>query len=90
MQNILIADDDTTLRTALTRYLKKRNFEVWEAGSGQEALNLFQEKTPDLIVSDVMMPEMDGFEFCRQVRRSGKGQLIPFLFLSTRGELALS
>jgi DNA-binding NarL/FixJ family response regulator len=87
MQKILIADDDTTLRTALARYLKKRDFEVWEAASGREALNLFQENMPDLIVSDVMMPEMDGFEFCRQLRRSRKGQLIPFLFLSSRGEL---
>jgi DNA-binding NarL/FixJ family response regulator len=87
MKKILIADDDKTLRTALVRYLTKRGFEVWEAASGQEALNLFQQDTPDLIVSDVMMPEMDGFEFCRQLRRSRKGQLIPFLFLSSRGEI---
>ncbi|MFZ9739113.1 MAG: response regulator transcription factor [Prochlorotrichaceae cyanobacterium] len=87
MKKILIADDDTTLRTALVRYLTKRGFEVWEAASGQEAFNLFQQDTPDLIVSDVMMPEMDGFEFCRQLRRSRKGQLIPLLFLSSRGEI---
>lgn len=87
MKKILIADDDTTLRTALARYLRKRDFEVWEATSGREALNLFQQNTPDLIVSDVMMPEMDGFEFCRQLRDSRTGQLIPFLFLSSRGEL---
>lgn len=87
MRKILIADDDITLRTALARYLKKRDFEVWGAASGREALNLFQQNTPALIVSDVMMPEMDGFEFCRQLRQSSQGQLIPFLFLSSRGEL---
>jgi DNA-binding NarL/FixJ family response regulator len=87
MKKILIADDDAVLRAALTRYLQKRDFCVCEAVSGRAALELFQQELPDLIVSDVIMPEMDGFEFCRQVRSCREGQLIPFLFLSSRGEV---
>ena len=87
MKKILLADDDSTLRTALVRYLQKRDYWVQEAASGREALTLFQQELPDLIVSDVMMPEMDGFEFCRQLRATREGQLVPFLFLFSRGEV---
>ncbi|MCY7405902.1 MAG: response regulator transcription factor [Alkalinema sp. CAN_BIN05] len=84
MKKILIVDDDTTLRVALERYLLKRGFVVQTAGSGVGALKTFQEDPADLIVSDVLMPEMDGFEFCRQIRMSRSGQLVPFIFLSSR------
>lgn len=87
MQKILIVDDDATLRAALTRYLKDRGFVVRNAASGREGLDSFTEDTPDLIVSDVVMPEMDGFELCTRVRESGSGQLVPFIFLSGRCDL---
>ncbi|MEO1620516.1 MAG: response regulator transcription factor, partial [Cyanobacteria bacterium J06632_3] len=87
MQKILIVDDDNTLRAALTRYLQDRGFEVRNAASGTEGLDSFNEATPDLIVSDVVMPEMDGFELCTRVRETGPGQLIPFIFLSGRCDL---
>ena len=87
MQKILIVDDDATLRAALTRYLKDRGFVVRNASSGREGFDSFTQDTPDLIVSDVVMPEMDGFELCSRVRESGSGQLIPFIFLSGRCDL---
>jgi len=87
MQKILIVDDDATLRAALTRYLKDRGFAVRNASSGREGFDSFTEETPDLIVSDVVMPEMDGFELCTRVRESGSGQLVPFIFLSGRCDL---
>ena len=87
MKRVLVVDDDTTLRLALTRYLEKRGFSVQNVGSGTEALELFEQDPPDLVVSDVMMPEMDGFEFCRRLRSSRSGQLVPFIFLSSRGEV---
>lgn len=87
MQKILIVDDDATLRAALTRYLKDRGFVVRNASSGREGFDSFTEDTPDLIVSDVVMPEMDGFELCTRVRESGSGQLVPFIFLSGRCDL---
>ncbi len=87
MQKILIVDDDSTLRAALTRYLKDRGFLVQSATSGVEGLECFTQDMPDLIVSDVVMPEMDGFELCTRVRESGTGRLIPFIFLSGRCDL---
>ncbi len=87
MKRILVVDDDTTLRMALTRYLEKRGYLVQDVGSGIEALKIFEEDPPDLVVSDVMMPEMDGFEFCRRLRATRSGQLVPFIFLSSKGEV---
>ena len=87
MKRVLVVDDDTTLRMALTRYLEKRGYSVQNAASGAEALEAFEQDPPDLVVSDVMMPEMDGFEFCRRLRATRSGQLVPFIFLSSRGEV---
>jgi DNA-binding NarL/FixJ family response regulator len=87
MKKILIVDDDTTLRVALERYLLKRGFVVQTAASGMAALTCFQEDPADLIVSDILMSEMDGFEFCRRVRASRSGQLVPFIFLSSRSDV---
>jgi DNA-binding NarL/FixJ family response regulator len=87
MKRILVVDDDTTLRMALSRYLERRGYLVDDVGSGVEALNAFEDNPPDLVVSDVMMPEMDGFEFCRRLRATRSGQLVPFIFLSSKGEV---
>lgn len=87
MKRVLIVDDDVTLRMALTRYLEKRGYAVQSAGSGSEALQIFELEPPDLVVSDVMMSEMDGYEFCRRLRTTRAGQLVPFIFLSSRGEV---
>ncbi len=84
MKRILLVDDDVTLRTALIRYLQNRGYLVQEARSGKEALELFEDNPPDLVVSDVLMPEMDGLEFCRRLRATRSGQLVPFIFLSSR------
>jgi DNA-binding NarL/FixJ family response regulator len=87
MKKILVVDDDRTLRTVLTRYLENRGYQVEQVSSGQEALVAVTKNPPDLIVSDVMMPEMDGLEFCRRLRTTPSGQLMPFIFLSGKGEL---
>ncbi len=87
MKRILIVDDDMTLRTALTRYLQTRGYMVCEARSGVEGLRQFEQTSPDLVVSDVMMPEMDGLEFCRRLRATRAGQLVPFIFLSSRKDV---
>jgi DNA-binding NarL/FixJ family response regulator len=87
MKRVLIVDDDVTLRMALTRYLEKRGYAVQNAGSGAEALQVFDMDPPDLVVSDVMMAEMDGYEFCRRLRATRAGQLVPFIFLSSRSEV---
>ncbi|MEB3293377.1 MAG: response regulator transcription factor [Synechococcales bacterium] len=87
MKKILVVDDDGALRVALSRYLGKRGFLVQDAASGNAALTLFEQDPADLIVSDVLMPEIDGFEFCRRIRATRAGQLVPFIFLSSRSEI---
>ena len=87
MKKILVVDDDNILRTVLKHTLEQQGYKVLSAISGKEALVLFEEDTPDIIISDVSMPEMNGFDFCRQLRSQPSGQLIPFIFLSARGGL---
>ena len=87
MKKILIVDDDRTLRVALTRHLESQGYSVQDAESGVDGLQAFDQDPPDLVVSDIMMPGMDGFEFCRRLRANRSGQLVPFIFLSSLGEL---
>ncbi|WP_295621113.1 response regulator, partial [Chamaesiphon sp. GL140_3_metabinner_50] len=60
MKKILLVDDDKTLQTVLTRYLEKRGYSVRVVTSGVQGLKLFAQDPPDLVVSDIMMPGMDG------------------------------
>lgn len=87
MKKILVVDDDRTLRITLTRALENIGYQVEQVSSGVEALEACIKNPPDLVVSDVMMPEMDGIEFCRRLRATPSGQLMPFIFLSGKGEL---
>jgi len=87
MKKILIVDDDRTLRTALSRHLENQGYLVQDVESGNDAMDMFEDNPPDLVVSDIVMPGMDGFEFCRRLRATRSGQLIPFIFLSTKGEV---
>ncbi|MGF1567328.1 MAG: response regulator transcription factor [Nodosilinea sp.] len=84
---VLIVDDDSVLQLTLTRRLQAQGFEVITADSGQAALDLLAAQLADVVVSDVIMPGMDGFEFCRQLRSSPGGEMVPFIFLSSLGEL---
>ncbi len=87
MKKILIVDDDRNLRAVLLTALEKKGYQVSEASSGNAAIQSFTENAPDLVISDVSMPEMDGFEFCRRLRAEPSGQLIPFIFLSARDDI---
>jgi DNA-binding NarL/FixJ family response regulator len=87
MKKILVVDDDSILRKVLRNYLEQQGYQVQDASSGTEGLAAFELYSPDLIVSDVAMPEVDGFEFCRRLRSQPSGQLVPFIFLSARDDL---
>ena len=87
MKKILLVDDDKTLQTVLTRYLEKRGYSVHVVISGVQGLKLFAQDPPDLVVSDIMMPGMDGLEFCRRLRATRPGQLVPFIFLTAKKDL---
>ncbi len=87
MKKILIVDDDRILRSVLKHSLEQQKYQVTAVNSGAEALKAFQQDVPDIIVSDVSMPAMDGFEFCRQLRSQPSGKLVPFIFLSAKSDL---
>ncbi len=87
MKKILVVDDDLTLRKVLQNSLEQKGYQVISVASAKSALVKFNQDVPDIIISDVSMPEMDGFEFCRQLRSQPSGKLIPFIFLSAKNEV---
>jgi two-component system alkaline phosphatase synthesis response regulator PhoP len=83
---ILLADDESDILEFLSYNLRKEGFEVFCARDGIEALELANKYRPDLIILDVMMPGMDGFEACRQIRKNAELQETVIAFLTARGE----
>jgi DNA-binding response OmpR family regulator len=83
MPTILIADDNRQITSILEQYAKKEGFQTKIALDGREALDLFHKEKPDLVLLDVMMPLMDGFEVCREIRKSSS---VPVIMITARGE----
>jgi two-component system, OmpR family, response regulator len=83
MPRILIADDEPSIREVISFALERAGFAVSVARNGAEALQVFRKSPPDLIILDIGMPEMDGLEVCKQIRKSSD---LPILFLSARDE----
>ncbi|HLO52200.1 MAG TPA: response regulator transcription factor [Kamptonema sp.] len=81
---VLVADDDLGVRLSIGDYLEICGYLVVTAENGQEALGLVEEYQPHLIVTDVTMPEMDGYEFVRRVRSRPAFRLLPVIFLTER------
>lgn len=82
-EKILIADDEERIRDMIKEYVSLDNYEVEEASDGVEALNLFRENKYSLIILDVMMPKMDGWSVCREIRKVSH---VPIIMLTARGE----
>ncbi len=80
---VLIVEDDPNISEIVRLYLEKDGYLVEQAENGSRALNLFDEEPPDLVVLDVMLPGMDGWEVCRSVRQRGR---IPVIMLTAKGE----
>lgn len=80
---ILIVDDEALIRDLIKEYVSLENFAVDEAADGQQGLELFQRQPYDLIILDVMMPIMDGWSLCREIRRVSQ---VPIIMLTARGE----
>ena len=81
--NILICDDDPVVHESLALYLDNDNFTHTDAYDGKEALAMIADSKPDLILLDVMMPELTGLEVCREVRKTLS---TPIIFLTAKGE----
>lgn len=80
---ILVVDDDRNIADLIRLYLEKEMFEVSTVHSGKAALEEFRSWAPDLVILDIMLPEIDGYEICRQIRKVSS---IPVIMLTARGE----
>lgn len=87
-KKLLLIDDDPNLILLVKDYLEFRGYEVIPAGNGREALEVMKNFTPDLIICDVMMPEMDGYTFVETIRSNMTTDWVPVIFLSARGQTA--
>lgn len=83
MQQILIADDNPDITDVLAMYAKKEDFEPIIATDGEEAIRLFQQCNPAVVLLDVMMPKEDGYEVCRKIRAKSD---VPVILITARGE----
>ena len=80
---ILVVDDDLNICELLKLYLENENYTVYTANDGQAAVEAFASKTPDLILLDIMLPKMDGWQVCREIRKTSSA---PIIMLSAKGE----
>ena len=80
---VLIADDDSNISELIKVYFEKDGFETVTARNGKEAVELFKSEAPSIVILDVMMPEMDGWQVCREIRRVSN---IPIIMLTAKGE----
>lgn len=85
-KRLLIVDDEPNLLRAVAACLRGEGYEVDTARSGEEALVHIAQRLPDLIVSDIRMPRMDGYAFARQLRGNPRTDLIPIIFLTAKDE----
>ena len=83
MYKLLVVDDEPKIREVIREYAEFNGYQVMEACDGMEAVTLCKTETPDLIIMDIMMPRLDGFSACKEIR---KIKNIPTIMLSARGE----
>ena len=88
MTKILIAEDELDIRDLITYTLQFAGYEVVSAGDGEEAVKLALQEIPDLILLDVRMPRMNGYEACTAIKADEKTKGIPVVFLSAKGQEA--
>jgi DNA-binding response OmpR family regulator len=80
---ILVVDDEPAVRNLLAYNLSKAHYAVLTADNGRQALELARQEDPDLVLLDLMLPEVDGLDVCRELRRTSQ---IPIIMITARGE----
>lgn len=83
LEKILVADDDQNISDLLRMYLEKEGFSVCLASDGEQALAKFQTENPDLVLLDIMMPKLDGWQTCREIRKKSE---VPIIMVTAKGE----
>lgn len=86
MRTILIVDDSATVREMVSEILKKVGLNVLEAIDGRQAKEKIQQQIPDLVVTDIVMPKMNGYELCRWIKTNPSSQNIPVVMCTSKGE----
>ncbi len=81
---VLVVDDDRNICELLRLYVEKEGFEVRMANDGRSALETFDEMNPDLVMLDIMLPELDGWQVCREIRKKSQ---CPIIMLTAKGEV---
>jgi|SRR5215469_4107725 CheY-like chemotaxis protein len=82
MKLIVVADDNEANRELVSVILQRQGYEVMEASNGREALDFVRQRQPDLVLLDIHMPEMDGYETLRVIRDSQRGRTVPIVALT--------
>lgn len=82
---LLLVDDEPGLREAVQAYLEDSGFTVDVASNAREGLDLARQKLPDLVITDIMMPQVDGYQFLQQLREEPQFKSLPVVFLTARG-----
>lgn len=85
-KQLLLIDDDPNLILLVQDYLEFQGYEVITADNGQDALEILQDHVPDLIICDIMMPDIDGYEVVERIRQDNRISWIPVIFLSAKGQ----
>ena len=83
MSKILVADDDQNICELLRLYIEKEGFTVSIANDGEQAIRRFNEENPDLVILDVMMPALDGWQVCREIRKKSS---VPIIMITAKGD----
>ena len=86
MSAVLVVDDSTMVRVILAEYLENSGYAVIEAIDGLEAIRQIQTYHPDLVITDIVMPRMNGYELCRWIKSDPQTKSIPVMMCSTKDE----
>lgn len=84
MIKVLIVDDDANISELISLYLKKEGYHTQEVYSGRAALDAFEEYSPDIVLLDIMLPEIDGYDVCKEIRKIDR---TPIIMLTAKGEV---
>ncbi len=84
MSKVLIVDDEPNILMSLEFLMKKKGYEVFIARDGKEALEIVEKVVPDVMILDIMMPEVDGYEVCQQIKSNDNTRHIRVIFLSAK------
>ncbi len=88
MKKILVVEDTISVREELCDILRIENYEVFEASDGHQALAIVKSKMPDLIITDILMPRLNGFKLIKELKKWKKTKNIPIILLTAKAEKA--